>query len=226
MHTISPLLHLWKEGGGGSTGGVIESPNEQINKKSKANTKKISQISKKEHATAQRNAKISSPSLYSTVDSHSTHQENYIKKTTTTTAERRQDLLYNPAGFCTLTFISDIYFGMWAVGEGEASLDTVWHPPPWCKSSEHRVHPWLSPVNAELAMWQCTMPLSRTVSHKQVTGQGGGKSQKRTHDPSSALWSGLSKEVALPKATAQAGLGLKCSPGVCQVGCQDHPALH
>lgn len=98
-----------------------KSPNEQINKKNKANKK--SQISKNEHATAQRNAKISSPSFYSTVDSHSTHQENYIK-TTTTTTEGRQDLLYNPAGFCTLTFISDIYFGTRVVGLGETSLDT------------------------------------------------------------------------------------------------------
>lgn len=36
---------------------------------------------------------------------------------------------------------------------------------------------------------------------------------------------GSAKEVALSKATAQAGLGPKCSLGVCQVGCWGPPAL-
>lgn len=158
MHTISPILHLWK----GRRRKKKKSPNEQINKKNKANKK--SQISKNEHATAQRNAKISSPSFYSTVDSHSTHQENYIK-TTTTTTEGRQDLLYNPAGFCTLTFISDIYFGTRVVGLGETSLDTSWHTSPWCNSSEH----WGTPLIAAHECWTCNIITYSTFALYSIT---------------------------------------------------------
>lgn len=40
--------------------------------------------------TAQRNAKISSPSFYSTVDSHSTHQEDYNLKKNNNNNNRRE----------------------------------------------------------------------------------------------------------------------------------------
>lgn len=60
----------------------------EYNKKTKEADKQKTQSAhthtpnfKEEYATAQRNAKISSPSFYFTVDSYSTHQENYVKKT-------------------------------------------------------------------------------------------------------------------------------------------------